>query len=155
MGRWLHGMAALVLLAACAGCSAPPPPPPTVVKLTLIATPDVNPTPAGQAAPVAMRVYQLASSNAFGNAEFFQLFDHDQATLKTDLVKRDDFILAPGTSKTVTLTPTDQVKALGFFAAYQDFQHATWRADVAVPPHKTTTVTVTAGRAGLVVKSGS
>ena len=38
------GLAVLASLAACAG--PPPPPPPTVVNLTLITTPDVNPTTA-------------------------------------------------------------------------------------------------------------
>jgi len=154
MGRWLPGAAAFALLAVLAGCSPPPPPPPTVVNLTLSATPDVNPDQAGQGAPLAVRVYQLSSTSAFDDAEFFPLFNNDTGALKDTLVQRDQFILAPGKSKTVTLTPKDQVKALGFFAAYRDFQHAKWRAEVAVPPHKTTTVTVTATRAGITAKPG-
>jgi type VI secretion system protein VasD len=154
MARWAYRAAALALLAAAAGCSAPPPPPPpTIVDLSVSASPDVNPTPAGQAAPIVVRVYQLASSTGFEQAEFFQLFNQDQAFLKTDLVKRDDFLLAPGQSKTATLTPTDQVKALGVLAAYRDFQHATWRATVPVPPHQTTKVTITAGQGAVVVKA--
>lgn len=154
MGRWLPGAAACALLAVLAGCSPPPPPPPTVVNLTLSATPDANPDPGGQGAPVAIRVYQLSSTSAFDAAEFFPLFNNDAGTLKDTLVQRDQFILAPGKSKTVTLTPKDQVKSLGFLAAYRDFQHTQWRAEFDVPPHKTTTVIVTAGKAGLTVKPG-
>ncbi len=150
--RWIHRAAALALLAAAGGCSAPPPPP-TVVDLTVSATADVNPTAAGQAAPIVVRVYQLASSTGFEQAEFFQLFNQDQAYLKTDLVKRDDFLLTPGQTKTATLSPTDPVKALGVLAAYRDFQHATWRATVPVPAHQTTKVTVTAGHDAVVVKA--
>jgi type VI secretion system protein VasD len=142
-----------VLLTSIVACSSPPPPPPTVVNLTVSASPDVNPTDPGQAAPIVVRVYQLASPTSFEQAEFFQLFNQDQAFLKTDLVKRDDFLLAPGQTKTATLTPTDQVKALGVLAAYRDFQHATWRATVPVPPHQTTKVTITAGRDAVVVKA--
>lgn len=143
---WMHVWAALGLLAGLAGCGGPPPPPPTIIDLTLVATPDVNPTTAGQAAPVAVRVYQLASTSGFEGAEFFQLFNQDQAFLKTDLIKRDEFLLAPGQTKTATLKPTDPaMTALGVFAAYRDFQHATWRASVPIPPHQTTKVTVTVG----------
>jgi type VI secretion system protein VasD len=153
MGRWLPGAAALAVLAVLAGCSSPPPPP-TVVNLILTATQDVNPNAAGQAAPVAVRVYQLESSSAFDNAEFFPLFNDDKSALTTALVERDDYILPPGMTKTVTLKPKDQVTALGIFAAYQDFQQAKWRADVAVPAHKTTSVTVTFAKAGITAKAG-
>jgi type VI secretion system protein VasD len=152
MARWVYRAAALALLAGIASCSPPPPPPPTIVNLTVSASPGVNPTASGQAAPIVIRVYQLASPTAFEQAEFFQLFNQDQAFLKTDLIKRDDFLLAPGQTKTATLTPTDQVKALGVLAAYRDFQHATWRATVPIPPHQTTNVTVTAGPDAVVVK---
>jgi len=153
MARWVYQAAALALLAGIAGCSSPPPPPPTVVNLTVSASPAVNPTAGGQAAPIVVRVYQLGSTNGFEQAEFFQLFNQDQAFLKTDLIKRDDFLLAPGQTKTATLTPTDQVKALGVLAAYRDFQHATWRVTVPIPPHQTTAVTVTAGTNAVTVKA--
>jgi type VI secretion system protein VasD len=142
----------LVLLlgaATLAGCAPPPPPPPTVINLTLAASSDVNPSAAGQAAPVAVRVYQLASQSAFMGAEFFQIFSQDQATLGADLVKRDDAIIAPGASKTMSLTPEDRVKAIGVFAAYRAYQGVVWRLAVPVTPHKTTTLTITAGKAGL------
>jgi len=152
MARWVNRAAALALLSGIASCS-PPPPPPTAVNLTVSASAGVNPTVGGQAAPIVVRVYQLGSTTGFEQAEFFQLFNQDQAFLKTDLMKRDDFLLAPGQTKTATLTPTDQVKALGVLAAYRDFQHATWRATVPIPPHQTTNVTVTAGPEAVVVKA--
>jgi type VI secretion system protein VasD len=142
----------LGVLTAVAACSAPPPPP-TVVQLTLTATPDVNPSPSGQGAPLVVRVYQLGSTSAFTGAEFFPLFNQDQATLGTDLVKRDELTLVPGQSRTLTLTPTEPVKAIGVFAAYRDFQHATWRDSADVPPHQTTKVTATAAGDGVSVRS--
>lgn len=150
MARWLCTAFGLGLAASLAACSSPPPPPPpTTVALTLTATPDVNPTPSGQGAPVVLRVYQLAAATGFNGAEFFDLFNHDQATLKSDLIKREDVTLAPGQSRTMTLTPTDQVKAIGIFGAYRDYAHAAWRVSTDIPPHKTTKVTVQAGRTGL------
>jgi type VI secretion system protein VasD len=150
---WLASLTLLVALAACGG--PPPPPPPTVVSLTLTAAPDANPSPTGQGAPVVLRVYQLASTSGFTGAEFFLLFNQDQATLGPDLVHRDEMILAPGQTKTLTLTPTDPVKAIGVFAAYRDFQHATWRGTADVPPHQTTRITVRAAGDGITVKPQS
>jgi type VI secretion system protein VasD len=153
LGRMLHRFMTLGVLVAVAACSAPPkPPPPTVVELTLTATPDANPSPSGQGAPLVVRVYQLGSTSAFTGAEFFPLFNQDQATLGADLVKRDELTLVPGQSRTLTLTPTEPVKAIGVFAAYRDFQHATWRGSADVPPHQTTKVTVQASGDGISVK---
>ena len=151
--RAVAGGLTVASLAACGG--APPPPPPTVVKLTLAAGADVNPSPSGQASPIALRVYQLGSAAGFTNAEFFPLYNDDAAALKTDLIKREDFLLAPGQTRLDTIMPNDQVKAIGILAAYRDFQHTTWRATVDVVPHQTSAVTATAGHDGLTVKPGS
>ena len=107
---------------AVASCGGKPPPPPTVVNLTLRAGADVNPGPGGGAAPIVVRYYQLASPAAFNGAEFFQLFDQDEATLKGDGTKHEEYVLAPGETKTATLTPDPPVKMLGFFAAFRDYQ---------------------------------
>jgi type VI secretion system protein VasD len=137
-------------LAACGGPS--PPPPPTVVSLTLGATKDANPTLSGEGAPVVLRIYQLGSTSSFSAAEFFPLFNQDQTTLGADLIKRDELTLVPGQTRTLTLTPTEQVKAIGVFAAYRDFQHATWRGSADVPPHQTTKLAVQAAADGISVK---
>ncbi len=154
MGRWVRGVAAMFLVAWLVACSAPPPPPPTVVVLTITATKDANGAPGGAGAPVMLRVYQLAGTNGFDNADFFQIFNHDAATLGTDLVHQDQLLLAPGSTKTLTLKPKDPVTALGFFAAYGAFQSATWRASAPVPAHKTTKLTVTVGASAVTVKPG-
>jgi len=142
----------LALLAGC-GEKPPPPPPPTVVNLSIVALPGVNPGPDGQPAPVVLRVYQLETAANFGNAEFFPLYNTDTTVLGQDLVKREDIVLAPGASKATTMMPKDQVKALGFYAGFRDFQHTPWRGSADVPANKTTNVTVTVGPAGVVVKA--
>ena len=83
------GIFGLALLSGCA--APPPPPPPTVINLTLNATADTNPTTDNAGAPIAMRAYQLTSAANFNGAEFFQIFNADAATLKTDIVKREEF----------------------------------------------------------------
>jgi type VI secretion system protein VasD len=152
MGRWRVGLLVLGLLGWLAGC-APAPPPPTVVNLALAADANDNPTATGQGAPLVISVYQLSSDAAFSTAEFFQLFSADQATLKTDMVKKDQYILAPGGSKSATLSPNSTVTSIGIFAAYQNFQGVAWRAVVDVAPNKTTGINVQAGAKGIVVKT--
>lgn len=143
----------VLCVASLAGCGAPPPPPPTVVNITLRATADDNPTADNHGAPLALRVYQLGGAANFTGAEFFPLYNDDTGTLKTDLVHRDDFLLAPGATKAETVMPTDMVKSIGVFAAYRDFQHAVWHASVDVAAHKTTTIVVTAGHDGITLSS--
>ncbi|MBV8913945.1 MAG: type VI secretion system lipoprotein TssJ [Acetobacteraceae bacterium] len=148
-------VAALLLPAACS--SPPPPPPPTVVNLKLTTSADVNPTQSGQGAPVVVRVYQLSSPAGFEKAEFFRLLNQDAATLGSDVVKKDEYLLPPDTSKTVTLNPGATVKSLGVFAAFREFHDVTWRGTADVPANKTTDVTVTADGKGVTVaaKPGS
>ncbi|HBK07809.1 MAG TPA: type VI secretion system lipoprotein TssJ [Acetobacteraceae bacterium] len=150
--RWIFvGLAAMSCLTGCGG--APSASPPTVVNLTIEATPDNNLTVDNKGAPLAIRVYQLAGAAGFNAAEFFPLYNDDDATLKTDLVHRDDFLLAPGASKSETIMPKDNVASIGVFGAYRGFQTAVWRVSFDVVPHKTIKVTVTAGHDGLVLKT--
>ena len=139
----------LLVLAGCSSPAPPPPAPPTVVGLQVSATANVNTTPEGQGAPVAVRIYQLGSKSGFEGAEFYPLYKTDAATLGADLVKKDEWLLTPGASKSVTLMPTDPVHAIGVFAAYRDFQNVTWRAATDVAAHRTTRITVTADRTGI------
>jgi type VI secretion system protein VasD len=135
----------LISLLALAGC-LPQPPAPTIANVRISAAGDVNATPEGQGAPVVIRIYQLASKSAFEGAEFRRLYNADTTTLGGDLIKKDELLLIPGTSKSITLMPSEAVHALGVFAGYRDFQNATWRADSDLPAHQTTAVTVTAER---------
>jgi type VI secretion system protein VasD len=155
--RLMRRAVSMILLLLAASCSQPPPPPPppTIVKVQVSATADANATAQGQGAPVTIRVYQLASKSAFEGAEFYRIFNGDAATLGADLVKKDEFLLAPGSSKSITLTPADNVHAIGVFAAYRDFQNVTWRADADIPAKQTTTVTVSADRTGIKLQAAS
>jgi type VI secretion system protein VasD len=138
------------MLASCAAPPAPPPPP-TVLNVTLKAMARVNPGTDGQAAPVVLRLYQLATPANFMNAEFFALYNQDSTVLGQDLVQREDVLLEPGGTKTETLRPKDQVKALAVFAGFRDFQHTTWRGSIDVPANQTTSVTIVAGPQGVTI----
>lgn len=143
----------LLLLTRCGGDKGPPPPPPppppTVAEIKIVAASDVNPTEPGQGAPVVVRIYQLGATDTFERVEFFPLLHADATTLGPDLIKKEEYLLAPGTTKEETAKVGDKVQAIGIFAAYRDFQTKTWRTTVPLPPNKTTAVNITLGANGV------
>lgn len=137
-GRWPASVRALLLLAALvAGCAKPPLPPKPVVTpvaMTLTAAADANPDARGRASPLSVRVYALKTTGAFDSADFFTLFEKDQATLGAELVQREELLLRPGESKKLDMTLPADAKALGVIAAYRDLERARWREVQVVEP---------------------
>lgn len=133
---WLF--AVVVALSAC-GSS---PPPPTVVEVTFIAAPDVNPDPSGRASPILVRYYQLGATGAFDTADYFQLHDKEAALLGANLLDREELPLTPGATQKVSITAKPGTTAIGFAAAYRAIDQAEWRASAPVAANKTTKLTV-------------
>jgi type VI secretion system protein VasD len=125
-------VAACVALAACKSAPKPPPPPPPV-KVTLIASADVNPDAQNRASPVVVRVYQLKDDAAFKDADFFALFDKEQATLGAALVSREEFELAPGEKHSLEIKLSPDARCVGVVAAYRDIRNVQWRAQSGTP----------------------
>jgi len=138
---------AVVVLQGCGLFGAkveppPPPPPPTRVALRIVAAPDINPDGTGQAAPVQLRIYELRGASAFESADFFSIYDKDQAALGADLAGKKELLIRPGEGKMLMLEPGPDVKYLGAFAAYRRLEDARWRADLPIIEHRTTVVEV-------------
>lgn len=116
------------------GCASAPKPVVTPVSLTLAAGADVNPDARGRASPLAIRVYALKSAAPFESADFFALFEKDQATLGAELVHREEALLRPGESRALKFVLPADAKSLAFLAAYRDLERARWRELRAVQP---------------------
>lgn len=128
------------------GCSSPPPKPVTTpVSLNLVGGADVNPDARGRASPLAVRVYALKTSAPFDAADFFALFEKDQATLGGELVHREEALLRPGDSRPLKFILPADAKALAFLAAYRDLERASWREVRAVQPGQPVSWQVTFG----------
>lgn len=106
----------------------PAPLPPTMIQLDIDSQPVINPDVSGKASPVLLRIYELRESNNFMGADFFALFDKEQATLAADLVRKQELWLKPGEHKTLQLQPANDTRQLGFFAAFRKLDDAQWRA---------------------------
>lgn len=147
--RMTASSASLLLgIALMAGCSSPPPPPKpviTAVQLTLVAGAEVNPDVRGRASPLTVRVYALKSVAAFEGADFFSLFDKDQATLGAELVQREEVLLRPGESRVVEMTLSPDARAIAVMAAFRDLDRARWREVRALDVGKPLNATVRLG----------
>jgi type VI secretion system protein VasD len=139
----------------CLGCaSAPPEPtpiPPTQINLQLISQANTNPDASNNPSPVLLRIYELKEQSNFMNADFFALFDKEQATLAADLVHKQEILLTPGQNSALQIDPDASTKLLGFFAAFRNLDNAQWRSVTPLNLHNINDITLTASGNTLVV----
>jgi type VI secretion system protein VasD len=96
--------------------------------VTLQAGPDINPDIRGQPSALAVRLFELKSATLFGAADFFALYEREQATLAGDLLGSEQVILAPGATRTVSRTVQQDARFLGVIAAFRELDRSVWRA---------------------------
>jgi len=82
-------------IALAVGCGSSPP----LLRGAITVDSNVNPDRAGRPSPIVVRIYELKATAAFSGADFFALFDNEQATLSGELVGREEFQLQPGESR--------------------------------------------------------
>ena len=141
----LHPVAALGVALLLSACAAKPPPPPASVTGTVQASNQINPSASKRPSPLLIRIYELKSTATFNAADFMSLYQRDQAELGGDLLAKEEFVLAPGETKTFAKKLAPDTRFLGVVAAYRDLEHAKWRTVVTVQPNQPQKMTVTAG----------
>ena len=157
----LAASAALVVL-VLTGCQAKlpllapkPEPIPTVVRLEMSADATVNADRLGRATPIVVRYYLLQNTAAFDSADFFSLFERDEALLGAAQLVREEATLRPGQTLNVELSPQGEAKHLAVLAAYRDVNKIRWRATAPIPQNKTTAYTVRVGAQGISISPQS
>jgi len=103
------------------------------VKSVATAVEDLNPDYQGRPSPVNLIVFQLASGDAFDNADFFSLFEPDAAILGGDMLGRTQIMLQPGEVREWVAEFSKETRFIGVVAAFRDIESAQWRASVALP----------------------
>jgi type VI secretion system protein VasD len=131
------------LLLACAvalavGCGSSPP----LLRGAITVDPNVNPDRAGRPSPIVVRVYELKSVAAFNGADFFALFENEQATLSSELVGREEFQLQPAETREYRRQLQPDTKFIGVVGAFRDLEQARWRQAVPVPSKSKPTITI-------------
>ncbi|HEX3398155.1 MAG TPA: type VI secretion system lipoprotein TssJ [Steroidobacteraceae bacterium] len=150
-----------LLLAGCLALTAckSGPPKPQVLKLTVSASADANPDAQNRPSPIVIRVYQLKDDAAFKDADFFALYDKEQATLAAALISRQEFELAPGAQKVVDYQLPLDARFLGVAAGYRNIRDAAWRTEIGSQDKglaaiaKKKKLNVSAGRASVTVSA--
>ncbi len=134
----LAGAGALATGCASSPAPTPTPAPPIVVPsepvtlaVTVVARDDVNPDVRGRPSPLAVRIMELRTTSGFDVADFFSLYERDQATLGPELMAREQFVLQPGGTQGYTRKANGETRFLGVLAAYRDLERSVWR--VAAP----------------------
>jgi type VI secretion system protein VasD len=145
------GALSLTTLTQC----APAPKPPPVLNLTITGTADQNPDTAGRASPVAVRIYQLAATAKFEQADVFALKDHEMQTLGPESMGSQEVLISPGDTKTVKVDLKPMVSSIGVAVMYRDIDAAKWRATESAAPNGPTNLTATVGKLALTLKPGS
>lgn len=119
---------------------------PTRVEGKIVVSEAVNPDEQDRSSPVVVRIYELKNDSAFMSADFFSLFDDDEAALGEDLVNREEFQLAPGSVLTFEREFKEGSRFIGVMAAYQRLYESTWRVALELPPHETSELELDIGR---------
>ena len=152
MNEQLHGVAAksscvgvwrggcfLALLTACAlmlsACGGAKPVKPNPAHAQFIVSGDANPDNSGRASPVVVRLFQLRNDGEFATADFFALYDKEKETLGASFISREEYVLAPGETRTLELAVNPEARFIAALAAYRDIRSAQWRA-ITRPPEK-------------------
>jgi type VI secretion system protein VasD len=122
----------LWLFAALSGCASPPKPIISTLQISVEAAADTNPDARRRASPITVRVYALKTLGAFESADFFSLFEKDQAILGAEVVAREELLLRPGETKVLNLKLGSEAKSIAYFAAFRDLEKAGQPANIKV-----------------------
>ena len=144
-GRFSRGIAlplalvaALAPLSACtsAGSSSSAPeaaaaaPVARTLEITVSASPDLNPGPSGNPAPLSMQIYVLKSTGRFQSLDYFAL--KGAGALGADAVDVSSVSIRPGETKTVTVSSGLDGSYIGVAAGYREIDNAKWQAQTGI-----------------------
>ena len=134
---------ALLLVAGCGSKPKPPPdkpdptPPatgglfkPSIASIggELIAAPDLNPSASNRPSPLPLRIFELRAATAFNKADFLPLYQQELQALGEELIAREELVLGPGETRTISKVLDPATRFIGVFGAYRSFERAVWRA---------------------------
>jgi len=114
----------------------------TKADITIKASANLNPDIDSRPSPIMLRIYELKSTAAFNNADFFTLYDRDVSELGADYVARDDVEINPGESKEIAREFSLDTRYLGIIAAYRDINNSVWKRVVEIKPDSNSTILI-------------
>ncbi|MBT2772816.1 type VI secretion system lipoprotein TssJ [Halomonas sp. ISL-60] len=106
---------------------------PTLVDLSMVAEPDVNPNIDGEGTPLRFQILQLKDDSMLMAADMDQLSEDLEAALGTNYLTHDDFTLLPGQWKFYEpFAIEEDARYIGLIAFYAQPNEAEWKKVVKV-----------------------
>jgi type VI secretion system protein VasD len=105
-----------------------------LVDMTILASPRINLTEAGQARPVQVRVYQLASDVKLNNADFMDIWKDDKKALGEDLMKVQEFPVYPDSRTDVHFERDEKALIIAVVAIFRSPKGRSWYSTWELPP---------------------
>jgi type VI secretion system protein VasD len=127
-------------VAAIGACATTPPPPPSPcttpepLRISLTASPRLNPGEHGESLPTLVRVYQLKDTTKLVEASLDQILDGDKALLAEDLISMQELTLYPGERSAPAMVRAEAATSLAVVAMFRRPVGPSWRAIRKLPP---------------------
>ncbi|MGQ8367225.1 type VI secretion system lipoprotein TssJ [Glaciecola sp. 1036] len=99
----------------------------------IIASENINPDINQQASSVLVRVYQLNNRVNFEKARYEDLFDSDKNTLGAEFISVNEYLIDPGTSKSLDADVSATTKFIGIAVGFRSANAVNWRTIVSMP----------------------
>ena len=113
-----------------------------IVNFTIEASPLINPDLENMPSPVVVRLYILSAPGAFTDANFFQLWEKDEATLGATQLAKFETTLPPSGVKKIDAKLPDKAALVGVTVGFRDYKAAKWRAIVPFTGERTSKLKV-------------
>jgi type VI secretion system protein VasD len=129
---------AVGLLVGCAHKPPPQPPSPCTtpepIRLTLTASPRLNPGDQGEPLATTVRIYQLKDTAKLVESSLDRLLDGDRGILADDFVSVLELTLYPGERAAPPIVRGEGANAIAVVAFFRRPEGPSWRAIRKLPP---------------------
>jgi type VI secretion system protein VasD len=125
---------------ACATCTTVPPPPPSPcttpepIRISLTASPRLNPGENGESLPITLRIYQLKDTGKLAESTLDRILDNDRSILAEDFVSVQELTMYPGERAAPALVRGEGATSLAVVAMFRQPVGPSWRAIRKLPP---------------------
>jgi len=127
--KWLRCALLAMIWGGCkhAPEQAPPCPEPEPLRLVLKGTDRLNPGDKGEPLALAVRIYQLKSSNKISDASFNDILDNDKTILAEDFVDMKELTLQPAQQLTPPVDRAEGAQYLAVVGLFRQPAGTSWR----------------------------
>jgi len=107
-----------------------------VIKVTLLASSDVNLNIHNRPSPLGIYIYELKTPDTFDNSDYYSIINNTNIEFSQQSSKLYQAILMPGEKRNIEIKPGKSSVALGVVAAYRDINIAEWNKAIMFPDVK-------------------